>query len=111
MYTVITSVDPLRVYIYNGDVLFRYCSHPYHPFNASDLDQYVIAEDYLPTWEVPSLKVYYNEFGYSMRDSFDAYVKNKGGDPRKVWEQVQKSLRDILVLKEEKMKTVVRKNN
>ncbi|XP_026480178.1 LOW QUALITY PROTEIN: tubulin polyglutamylase TTLL6-like [Ctenocephalides felis] len=109
VYTVITSVDPLRVYIYNGDVLFRYCSHPYHPFNASDLDQYVIAEDYLPTWEVPSLKVYYNEFGYSMRDSFDAYVKNKGGDPRKVWEQVERSLRDILVLKEEKMKTVTKR--
>lgn len=24
VYTIITSVDPLRVYIYNGDILFRY---------------------------------------------------------------------------------------
>lgn len=108
MYTVITSIDPLRVYIYNGDVLFRYCPQPYHPFNASDLNKYVIAEDYLPTWEVPSLKSYYTEFGYGMRDSFDAYVKNKGGDLKKVWEQVEASLRNILVMKEEKMKISVR---
>jgi len=24
VYTIITSIDPLRVYIYNGDILFRY---------------------------------------------------------------------------------------
>lgn len=24
VYTILTSVDPLRVYIYGGDVLFRY---------------------------------------------------------------------------------------
>ena len=24
VYTIITSIEPLRVYIYNGDILFRY---------------------------------------------------------------------------------------
>lgn len=24
VYTIITSIDPLRVYMYNGDILFRY---------------------------------------------------------------------------------------
>lgn len=31
VYVTITSVDPLRVYIYGGDVLFRYCPLPYYP--------------------------------------------------------------------------------
>ncbi|EAU76858.1 AGAP004427-PA [Anopheles gambiae str. PEST] len=42
VYTVITSIDPLRVYIYKGDILFRYCPVPYHPFNASDVDKYIV---------------------------------------------------------------------
>lgn len=33
IYTVITSVDPLRVYIYKGDVLFRFCPVKYYPFD------------------------------------------------------------------------------
>jgi tubulin monoglycylase TTLL15 len=25
IYTMITSIDPLRIYIYNGDALLRFC--------------------------------------------------------------------------------------
>nr|AGH30335.1 Eri-1-2 [Nilaparvata lugens] len=78
VYTIITSIDPLTVYYYNGDVLFRYCPEKYYPFDPAKVDKYVVGDDYLPTWEVPSLKKFYNEHEFSMKDSFDAYLKQSG---------------------------------
>nr|XP_040227578.2 probable tubulin polyglutamylase ttll-15 [Anopheles coluzzii] len=104
VYTVITSIDPLRVYIYKGDILFRYCPVPYHPFNASDVDKYIVGDDYLPTWEVPSLKPYYTKYGFGMKDSFDAYVRSTGRDPTTIWEQVEDAIR-LLILKKEPLFT------
>uniref|UniRef100_A0A182QX78 Uncharacterized protein n=1 Tax=Anopheles farauti TaxID=69004 RepID=A0A182QX78_9DIPT len=100
VYTVITSIDPLRVYIYKGDILFRYCPVPYYPFNASDVDKYIVGDDYLPTWEVPSLTQFYNKYGFGMKDSFDAYLRNKGRDPSTIWEQVEDAIREIILKKE-----------
>ncbi|XP_058119655.1 probable tubulin polyglutamylase ttll-15 [Anopheles ziemanni] len=100
VYTVITSIDPLRVYIYKGDVLFRYCPVPYYPFNASNVDKYIVGDDYLPTWEVPSLKQYYEKFGFGMKDSFDAYVRSTGQEPDVIWQQVEDAIRTLILKKE-----------
>ncbi|XP_067001013.2 probable tubulin polyglutamylase ttll-15 isoform X1 [Anabrus simplex] len=100
IYTILTSIDPLRVYAYNGDVLFRFCPERYHPFDPAKLDKYVVGDDYLPIWEVPSLKEYYLDLGFSMKDSFDAYIRSKGKDPQKVWNQVHEAIRNICLLKE-----------
>ncbi|XP_049529495.1 probable tubulin polyglutamylase ttll-15 [Anopheles darlingi] len=100
VYTVITSIDPLRVYIYKGDILFRYCPVPYYPFNASNVDKYIVGDDYLPTWEVPSLKQYYSRLGFGMKDAFDAYIRSTGRDPAVIWEQVEDAIR-MLILKKE----------
>ncbi|KAL3228025.1 hypothetical protein MRX96_003956 [Rhipicephalus microplus] len=56
-----TSLEPLRVYVYRGDVLLRFCARPYDAlhFNASDLDSYVVGDDYTPIWDMPSLARYY----------------------------------------------------
>lgn len=34
LYIVVTSVDPLRLYVYKSDVLFRFCPVKYYPFDA-----------------------------------------------------------------------------
>ncbi|XP_003395797.2 probable tubulin polyglutamylase ttll-15 [Bombus terrestris] len=100
IYTVITSVDPLRVYIYKGDVLFRFCPVKYYPFDPEVLDKYVVGDDYLPTWNVPSLKHYYTKLKFSMKDSFDAYVRMQAKDPEKVWSGVREAIREITLSKE-----------
>nr|XP_016931409.2 probable tubulin polyglutamylase ttll-15 [Drosophila suzukii] len=100
VYVVITSVNPLRVYIYTGDVLFRYCPVKYHPFDAENVDKYIVGDDYLPTWEVPSLRKYYNRFGGSMRTVFEAYVRDQGMDPAKIWPQVEHIIRTTIAAKE-----------
>lgn len=58
--------------------LSRYCPEKYYPFDPSNLDKYVIGDDYLPTWEVPALKDYYTTLGYSMKDAFDGYLIDSG---------------------------------
>ena len=30
----------------------RFCSKDYEPFNANDVDSYVVGDDYTPTWKV-----------------------------------------------------------
>ncbi|EDV93859.1 GH18061 [Drosophila grimshawi] len=101
VYVVITSVNPLRVYIYNGDVLFRYCPVKYYPFDAENQDKYVVADDYLPSWEVPSLRKYYNSYGGSMRTSFEAYVRDQHKDPSQIWTQVEHIIRTTILSKEQ----------
>ncbi|RZF34125.1 hypothetical protein LSTR_LSTR003535 [Laodelphax striatellus] len=100
VYTIITSIDPLTVYFYNGDVLFRYCPEKYYPFDPAKVDKYVVGDDYLPTWEVPSLKKFYNDNAFSMKDSFDAYLKQSGRDPSKIWSQVEEAIREVCLSKE-----------
>lgn len=67
VYVIVTSVDPLRVYIYKGDVLFRFCPVKYYPFDAANVDKYIVGDDYLPTWDVPSLAPFYNGLGFGMK--------------------------------------------
>ncbi|XP_071453874.1 probable tubulin polyglutamylase ttll-15 [Hetaerina americana] len=100
VYTILTSIDPLRVYVYSGDVLFRFCPEKYYPFDSEIVNKYVVGDDYLPIWNVPSLKNYYNNLGLSMKDSFDAYLNSIGKAPEKVWNQVYEAIANIYLLKE-----------
>ncbi|KAF7991959.1 hypothetical protein HCN44_010760 [Aphidius gifuensis] len=103
VYTVVTSIDPLRIYTYKGDVLFRFCPHEYHPFDQNDIDKYVVGDDYLPIWNVPSLKKYYVDYGFSMKETFDAYAKTKGQNPDKIWNNVYQAITSIVLDKEKKI--------
>lgn len=100
VYVTVTSVDPLRLYIYKGDVLFRYCPLQYYPFDAQLLDKYVVGDDYKPTWEIPSLVHPYNQLGFGMKGVFDAYLRSKDRDPEVVWRQVEDAIRLAVLSKE-----------
>lgn len=108
VYVVITSIDPLRLYVYSGDVLFRYCPVEYYPFNASNIDKYVVGDDYLPTWQIPSLVKFYNTLGGSMRGAFDAYVRNQNLDPSIIWQQVDDIIRSTVLAKEQDIARILR---
>ncbi|XP_061386678.1 probable tubulin polyglutamylase ttll-15 [Musca vetustissima] len=108
VYVVITSVNPLRIYMYSGDILFRYCPVQYHPFDAANIDKYVVGDDYLPTWQVPSLKKYFSQFGGSMRSAFDAYVRDQQMDPSTIWQQVEDIIRRTILSKERDIVNILR---
>ncbi|KAJ8670438.1 hypothetical protein QAD02_001697 [Eretmocerus hayati] len=109
IYTVITSIDPLRIYAYKGDVLFRFCPVEYYPFDSEVIDKYVVGDDYLPIWNVPSLKDSYTKLGFSMKDSFDAYVRSKGKDPQKMWDDCHEAIRDVVLQKEAQIRDILKR--
>lgn len=108
VYVMITSVNPLRAYIYKGDVLFRYCPQKYYPFDPNNVDKYIVGDDYLPVWDVPSLAPFYNGLGFGMKDAFDAYVRSKKRSPNAIWEQVEDAIRETLLAKEKHIINAVR---
>lgn len=109
VYTVITSIDPIRAYVYKGDILFRFCPVEYYPFDPLNLDKYVVGDDYLPIWEVPSLKNYYVNLGFSMKDSFDSYVRSEGKEPQVIWDNVNEAIREVILSKESLIKDVLKR--
>ncbi|KAG0716147.1 Tubulin polyglutamylase TTLL7 [Chionoecetes opilio] len=100
VYTIITSIQPLRVYIFEGDVLFRFCPVKYHPFDPEVRDKYVVGDAYLPTWKVPSLASYYTKFGFGMKGSFDAWLRAQDKNPNLVWDSVRSAIRSVFYDKE-----------
>ncbi|KAF7283992.1 hypothetical protein GWI33_022809 [Rhynchophorus ferrugineus] len=100
IYTIITSVDPLRVYIYNGEALLRFCPIKYYPFDPNNLDKYVVGDDYLPTWEVPALNYYYNALGHNMKESLNAFLQSQGKDGSVIWNKIEDAIRTTLLAKE-----------
>jgi len=52
VYTVLTSIDPLRVYVYDREVLIRFCEKAYYPFDPEDERKYVVGDTYTQPWEV-----------------------------------------------------------
>ncbi|VBB25842.1 unnamed protein product [Acanthocheilonema viteae] len=89
IYTVITSVLPLLVYIYEEDVLLRFCSKDYEPFDANDVDKYVVGDNYTPLWQMPPLKKYYVEQQMTFQHTFNAYLVELGKDLSLIWNRIK----------------------
>ncbi len=100
LYTTVTSVDPLRVYTYEGDWLVRFCPDEYYPFDKNNINSYVITDDYMPPWKVESLKRYYDDLGFNRKESLFAYLKANGKDPLLLDQRLKEAVRTALLMKE-----------
>lgn len=104
----ITSLNPLRVYIYDNEALLRFCARPYTSsagsFNASDIDSYVVGDQYTPIWQIPSLARYYTDLNMNMKASLNAYIRLElDRDPQPIWTAIEESIKTIFYVKEEEM--------
>lgn len=68
----------------------------------------MVGDDYMPTWEVPSLAHSYTKLGYGMRDAFDAYVRLQGQKPEVIWARVEDAIRLAVLAKEKHIVDAVR---
>lgn len=107
VYVIVTSMEPLRVYIYKGDILFRFCPVKYYPFDANNVDKYIVGDDYLPAWDVPSLSPFYNGLKFGMKDTFDAYMHSMGRDSSGIWLQVDDAIREAILNKSHHIVNIV----
>lgn len=105
IYAVMTSVEPLRVYIYEAESLLRFCAHPYldkgtSKFNSSDLDSYVVGDDYTPIWLMPSLLRYYIGANLSMKQTLNTYLRRLNQDGNVIWSQIEETIKHVYKMKE-----------
>ena len=103
VYTMITSVDPLRIYVYSGDCLIRFCPKKYHPFDQTDRDKYVVHDDYKPTWEVPTLSKMYSDLKYTFKETINAHIRSVKGQEEldKMWNTIHEIIIKVYKNKEE----------
>lgn len=88
---------------------FRFCSKKYYPFDPTDLDKYVVGDDYLPIWEVPALDPYYNQLGFGMKESLNAHIRDVGKDPSIIWTQIEESIRTVMLAKEHHIADILKR--
>ncbi|GFS19003.1 tubulin polyglutamylase TTLL4-like [Elysia marginata] len=100
VYTVVASIDPLRVYTIDGDALFRFCPQEYYPFDSSNLDKYVVGDDYRPMWQQPSFEDLYVDHEFTFKSSFNEYLGQNGKDFTKLWNNIKNAIRDVFLAKE-----------
>ncbi|XP_071963144.1 probable tubulin polyglutamylase ttll-15 [Antedon mediterranea] len=99
VYTVVTSVSPLRVYYYSGDMLIRYCGKKYDKTNFDDVNTYVVTDDYTPTWKMPSLHQYYTDMKFTHKETLYAHIKSRGLDSSKVDKQIEDAIQKVFLSK------------
>ena len=99
-----TSVNPLRVYYYENDVLLRFCYSAYEPFNSTNLDSYVVGDKYTPAWEIPSLAKYFIGQNMNFKQAFNNYIRfDMKKDPEAMWAKIEESIRTIYFMKEQQI--------
>ena len=77
IYVAIPSVDPLRIYTFDN-VLIRSCTEEFNEdLRKAERDAYVVSDDYLPPWGLPSFRPYYT-WGMSTLNVLRAYFTSQG---------------------------------
>ncbi|CAL1543628.1 unnamed protein product, partial [Lymnaea stagnalis] len=109
VYMVIASIDPLRAYVIDGETLFRFCPQEYYPFDSNNLDKYVIGDDYLPMWKLPSLEKYILTHGFSFKNSFNNFLITMGHEPKALWDKIYFAIREVLLQKESELVSSLQK--
>lgn len=105
VYAVLTSVEPLRIYVYESEALLRFCAQPYlEPasgrFNATKLDSFVVGDDYTPIWLMPSLLRHYIGANLSMKQSLNVYLRSLGRSADGIWNQIEETIKHVYKSKE-----------
>lgn len=99
VYVVITSVNPLRLYYFNKNIIMRFCPKPYDTSDPEDRDRYVVKSTHIPGSIFPGIKEYLaNNFTY--KDGFNAFLESKGASVEETWLKVEDLIRSIVLSKE-----------
>jgi tubulin monoglycylase TTLL15 len=102
VFVLITSFDPLRVYRY-GEVLLRFCEEKYYPFDVKNRKKYVVEDNSIPPFEMPSFMKVYEKYGFSVSMIFENIIKSKGFDVKKFWNRIDDAISSIVMNSENRV--------
>ncbi|KAG5680163.1 hypothetical protein PVAND_009688 [Polypedilum vanderplanki] len=97
VFVLITSFDPLRIYRYEADVLFRFCKKPYHPFDPKDHDRYVVRRGCHNAYDMKSFEKIYNRYGFPFIKIFEKIIQDKGHNVTEFWRKIDDAIVKILI--------------
>ncbi|KAG5677463.1 hypothetical protein PVAND_007221 [Polypedilum vanderplanki] len=103
VYVLISSVNPLRIYRYDHEVFIRFCPEKYHPFDPLNTHKYVVDENHLSVYVMPSFKNLYNKYNYTAKSIFEFLIRKKGYNVKKFWLNIDETVSDIISKNENKI--------
>ncbi|XP_070501440.1 probable tubulin polyglutamylase ttll-15 [Chironomus tepperi] len=96
VFVLITSFDPVRIYRFGTDVLFRFCKEKYYPFDAKNPDKYVVQEGMHPPFTMPTFENVYKRFQFPIIKHFEKIIAEKGFDVKKFWNRIDDAIVKIV---------------
>lgn len=97
IYVAISSVDPIRIYRFEQEVHLRFCTDPYYPFNASNVNKYVVSDNRRNIYDMPSLNFYNAQFGYSNKLSIEHYLEKEGHNLTEFWRKIDDAIVQLIL--------------
>ena len=91
-------------------LLCRFCSEDYHPFDAKQVDKYVVRDDFTKYWEIPSLKKY-SDLGHTGKEAFRQHLGSVGIDVDKIYSDMEDTIRQAYLLFLDKFQKKMEKYN
>jgi len=99
VYVLVSSVDPLRIYRYDREVLLRFCLQPYYPFDPSNVDKYVVHDTKLHAWQMASLQPLIKA-GCSYKAAIESHLQARGYNLTSFYEQIDDAIVQLIVSNE-----------
>lgn len=103
IFVLISSINPLRVYRFKNEILLRFCPEPYYPFDASNVDKYVVYESHLHYSEMPTFQPYCDSYGFSSKLAFEDHLKKRGHDVKLLQKKIDEIIATLLIKNEKFM--------
>lgn len=101
IFVLISSIDPLRIYRFDEEILLRFCPEPYHPFDPENRGKYVVDETHQHFSEMPSLSKYSKNFEVSSKMALEAHLSQLGHDVANLWDKIDEAIVDLLLINEQ----------
>lgn len=92
VFFLLSSVAPLRLYRFTQGMHLRFCPENYYPFDPKNLQKYVIASDHVLMVEMPTLKRYYENCGFSPKLAIEEYFRQKGKNVTELWRKIDETV-------------------
>mmetsp|Transcript_30560 Transcript_30560/g.66116 ORF Transcript_30560/g.66116 Transcript_30560/m.66116 type:complete len:312 (-) Transcript_30560:233-1168(-) len=107
VYFVITSVHPLRLYVFD-EWLVRVCKKRF-PTTIEDFDdaESFVIRDYQPLWNMESVGPIHRQLKHN-RKALLKYLDSKGIDSNALWESMQDSLTRVVLANTPRMRDTLR---